>query len=167
MSNGVLNGISKKSFFKGFLTRGGSSKNEQAVNKSLNGANPSQGGNSGSMIGMGTSHLNLSNMNMQTTGMNMMRDSKLNGGLHKSETTGVVGCKDSKQQIGGTTRSFSGQVNRTFGKDITNKVLNSSGAAVIGTNKSGSQTLKNRNPTVASMSMNVTRKPSPSCNSNY
>ena len=117
------------------------------------------------MIGMGTSHLNLSNMNMQSTGMNMMRESKLNGGLHKSDTTGVVGPKDAKQQIGGTTRSYSGQVNRTFGKDITNKVLNSSGAAVIGQNKSGSQTLKNRNSTVGSI--NVTRKPSPTCNSNY
>ena len=73
VSTGVLNGISKKSFFKGFLTRGGSSKNDQAVNKSLNGVNV-QGGNSGSMIGMGTSHLNLSNMNMQNTGMNMMRE---------------------------------------------------------------------------------------------
>jgi hypothetical protein len=32
--SGVLNGISKKSFFKGFLTRGGSK--ESSVNKSLN-----------------------------------------------------------------------------------------------------------------------------------
>jgi len=48
------------------------------------------------MIGMGTSHLNLSNMNMQTTGMNMMRDQKMNGGLQKCDTNVNVGHKDSK-----------------------------------------------------------------------
>ena len=42
MINSIANGISKKSFFKGFLGRGGSSKNEsggnreKAMNKSLN-----------------------------------------------------------------------------------------------------------------------------------
>ena len=74
--------------------------------------------------------------------MNMMRDQLMNGGLHKSETVGAVATKETKHTIGGTTRSLSGQVNRTFGKDITNKVLNSSGAAVISNgvanNKSGS-----------------------------
>ena len=84
------------------------------------------------MIGMGTNHLNISNMNMQNAGINMMRDSKVvNDGLHKSETVGAVVTKNGKHTIGGTTRSLSGQVNRAFGKDITNKVLNSSGAAVI------------------------------------
>lgn len=60
------------------------------------------------MIGMGTSHLNISNMNMQNVGMNMMRDSKINGGLHKSETVGAVVTKEGKHTIGGTTRSLSG-----------------------------------------------------------
>jgi len=42
-------------------------------------------------------------------GMNMMKDQgKMNGGLHKSETTGAVTAKDGKHAVAGTTRSFSG-----------------------------------------------------------
>lgn len=84
--SGVLNGISKKSFFKGFLTRGTSK--DSSVNKSLN---------------------------MTNVGINMMKKP-------------VSGKHDVPQST--TNRSY-GSVNRAFGKDITHKVLNSSGAAVI------------------------------------
>jgi hypothetical protein len=84
--SGVLNGISKKSFFKGFLTRGGSK--ESTVNKSLN---------------------------MTNAGINMMKK-PVNSKLDVPYST--------------SNRSYQ-SVNRAFGKDITHKVLNSSGAAVI------------------------------------
>jgi len=65
--NSIANGISKKSFFKGFLGRGGSSKNEgsrdKGMNKSLNiSTGTSAQRNAGSLIGMGSNHLNMSNM---------------------------------------------------------------------------------------------------------
>ena len=94
MVSGVLNGISKKSFFKGFLTRGGSRESgarESAVNKSLN---------------------------MTNLGINMMRK-PVNSKVEVPNST--------------TNRSYQ-TVNRTFGKDITHKVLNSSGTAVINSN---------------------------------
>lgn len=45
----------------------------------------------------------------------MIKDQKLNGGQSKLDQTVA---------IGGTTRCYSGQINRGFGKDITNNVLN-------------------------------------------
>ena len=65
--NSIANGISKKSFFKGFLGRAGSSKNEgsrdKGMNKSLNiSTGTSAQRNAGSLIGMGSNHLNMSNM---------------------------------------------------------------------------------------------------------
>ncbi len=73
--NSIANGISKKSFFKGFLGRAGSSKNEgsreKGMNKSLNiSTGTSAQRNAGSLIGMGSNHLNMSNM--QSVAMNMM-----------------------------------------------------------------------------------------------
>ena len=68
--NSIANGITKKSFFKGFLGRGGSSTNEgsgsrdKAMNKSLNITSNSAAQRSGSSyIGMGSNHIGgVSNM---------------------------------------------------------------------------------------------------------
>jgi uncharacterized protein YbbK (DUF523 family) len=75
---------------------------------------------------------------MTNAGINMMRDPKK---MMKNDGT-----------MSATNRTSYSSVNRAFGKDITHKVLNSSGAAVV-----QSQNIKRV----------TARRPSPSCNSNY
>ena len=149
--NGVLtnisNGIaSKKSFFKGFLGSrgreremsgkgGANGQNNKSVdqpqvmsgssmittNKSYNNMNGISGSNS-SMIGMGTSHMNKTS----TLG-------NINNIRNQNQTSNVFQTKNGSKDENGpgmlpNNRSYS--VNRAL-KDITNNVLNSSGAAVI------------------------------------
>lgn len=132
--NSITSGINKKSFFKGFLGRGSSSKNEK-VNKSLN-PGSSSANRTGSMVGV-TGHLS----NMQTAAMNMMFKNK-----------------NTEKDLEQSKRSFG----RQFGKDITNKVLNSSGAMSV-QNQSDSE----NNRHTLNQKPNATRKPSPSIHSNY
>lgn len=98
--NSITSGINKKQFFKGFLGRGSSQKNESKTNKSLN-PNGTHSQRTNSFLG--TTALS----NMQSAAMNMMFKNK-NPGDKEIETS---------------NRNYS----RHFGKDITNKVLNSSG----------------------------------------
>ena len=98
--NSITAGINKKSFFKGFLSRGSSQKNETKT-KSLNGPNATTSHRTSSYVG-GNGQLS----NMQNAAMNMMFKNK-NG----------------EENMESANRSF----NRHFGKDITSKVLNSSG----------------------------------------
>jgi hypothetical protein len=89
---------------------------------------------------------------MQNAGMNM-----ISGGHYKKETDAPV------------SRSFS--VNRAFGKDITNKVLNSTGAVTI-PNQGGKglqpsmDSDKPREIRGGSQGTRESRKPSPSIMSN-
>lgn len=164
MVSGVLNNISngiasKKSFFKSFISRGGSKTNEQ--------------GKGDSMIGKGTNHLKYANNAMMLSNQRD-RDSKSIRSNEGNYNKGIIkGDFDaSKDQ----SRAYS-VANRGFGKDITNKVLNSSGAAVIqhgnkaGLTKSGTAgaqgfAMSQNNKQRASMSsVNASRKPSPSVHS--
>lgn len=79
---------------------------------------------------------------MQSAAMNMMFKNKNNGD------------KDSEQ----SNRSY----NRHFGKDITNKVLNSSGAMSLHNHVENDKNRNNMN-----LKSGQSRKPSPSIHSNY
>ena len=86
---------------------------------------------------------------MQNAAINM-----ISSGGYKKETEGV-------------TRSFSVNPNRAFGKDITTKVVNTSGAVQI-PNQGKSDDCGARNGLHAgSQEREKIRKPSPSIHSNY
>lgn len=78
----------------------------------------------GSLIGAGTSHLTNVAMNMMAfkNNKNTVSSTQNASGINISNQNEKV----NQREEGGVTRSFS--VNRAFGKDITNKILNSSGA---------------------------------------
>jgi hypothetical protein len=124
--NSITAGINKKSFFKGFLGRGSSQKNESKTKTTR----------TGSFVGT-SGHLS----NMQSAAMNMM---------FKNKNTGDKDIDPNRTY------------NRHFGKDITNKVLNSTGAI-----SQHNQSDNDKNRPSMNMKSSVTRKPSPSIHSNY
>jgi len=74
---------------------------------------------------MGSNNLNLTNM--QSVAMNMMAFKNSKQGISQSSKSAAIKGDVNKEAI---SRSFT--VNRTFGKDITNKVLNQSGVNQFG-----------------------------------
>ena len=81
------------------------------------------------MIGKGTNHLNISNTAnnmMQLTNQRDLRDTKSISGSNYQKQQGIMKGDFESSKTHQEPRAYS--VNRGFGKDITNKVLNSSGA---------------------------------------
>lgn len=81
----------------------------------------------GSLIGAGTNHLTNVAMNMMSFKSN--KNTVSSNQNSNAANINISNQNDKSNQEVGISRSFS--VNRAFGKDITNKILNSSGAVSL------------------------------------
>ena len=93
----------------------------------MNASNCNSGSHrTGSLIGAGTSHLTNVAMNMMAFKNNKNTVSSTQNANASGINISNQNEKVNQKEKDGVSRSFS--VNRAFGKDITNKILNSSGA---------------------------------------
>jgi hypothetical protein len=128
---GILSSITsglnaKKSFIKGFLSRGASrEKSEPHINKSVNLQSTSNANQqrTNSLIGIGQQNMR---ENKGSIAMMMaLKNQKNNTGSQTKIGKNYPG----EESMKAVNKSYS--LNRAFGKDITNKILNSSGAVAL------------------------------------